>query len=77
MTKPNLLFPTPVWTMQLDNYKFINEEMYNFIKFEQNEKDKVGINKSNVKGWHSKDFDLEMIKNLKNLFLLFYHQLNK
>ena len=35
MTKPNLLFPTPVWTIQLDNYKVINEEMYNFIKSEQ------------------------------------------
>ena len=57
MTKPNLLFPTPVWTMQLDNYKNVNEEMYNFIKSNQ-EKDEIGINKSNVKGWHSKDFNL-------------------
>ena len=32
MRKPNLLFPTPVWTIQLDNYKVINEEMYNYIK---------------------------------------------
>ena len=61
MTKPNLLFPTPVWTIQLDNYKVINEEMYNFIKSEQTE-DKVGISKSNVKGWHSKDFELERDK---------------
>ena len=58
MRKPNLLFPTPVWTIQLDNYKVINEEMYNFIKSEQI-KDKIGINKSNVKGWHSKNFVLE------------------
>ena len=57
MTKPNLLFPTPVWTIQLDNYKNVNEEMYNFIKSNQ-EKDEIGINKSNVKGWHSKDFNL-------------------
>tara|TARA_B100000989_G_scaffold295766_1_gene277477 strand:- start:1913 stop:2509 length:597 start_codon:yes stop_codon:yes gene_type:complete len=58
MNKPNLLFPTPVWTLTLDNYKKINEKIYNFIKSEQN-KDRLGINKSNVKGWHSKDFDLE------------------
>ena len=32
--------------------------MYSFIKAEQN-KDQKGINKSNVKGWHSKDFDLK------------------
>ena len=57
MNKPNLLFPTPVWTIQLDNYKNINEKMYEFIKSDQ-KKDNVGINKSNVKGWHSKDFDL-------------------
>ena len=32
MNKPNLLFPTPVWTLQLDNYKLVNEEMYNYIE---------------------------------------------
>ena len=58
MNKPNLFFPTPVWTMQLDNFKTINEEMYKFIK-ETQSKDQDGINKSNIKGWHSKDFDLK------------------
>ena len=50
-------FSTPVWTIQLDNYKNINEDMYKYIKF-LNEKDQIGINKSNIKGWHSKDFNL-------------------
>ena len=58
MNKPNLFFPTPVWTMQLDNFKTINEEMYKFIK-ETQSRDQDGINKSNIKGWHSKDFDLK------------------
>ena len=57
MTKPNLLFPTPVWTIQLDSYKNINEQMYNYIKLKQ-KIDEVGTIKSNVKGWHSNDFDL-------------------
>ena len=57
MTKANLLFPTPVWTVQLENYEIVNEEMYDYIKSEQS-KDQAGINKSNVKGWHSKDFNL-------------------
>ncbi len=57
MTKPNLLFPTPVWTINLDNYKEINEQMYNYIKSNQTN-DEIGISKSNVKGWHSKDFNL-------------------
>ena len=58
MNKPNLFFPTPVWTLQLNNYKKVNEEMYTFIKSNQI-KDEKGINKSNVKGWHSKDFNLQ------------------
>ncbi len=58
MNKPNLLFPTPVWTSQIDDYKKLNETMYTYIKEAQN-KDQKGINKSNIKGWHSKDFDLK------------------
>tara|TARA_B100000963_G_C22558468_1_gene640181 strand:- start:658 stop:1263 length:606 start_codon:yes stop_codon:yes gene_type:complete len=57
MNKPNLLFPTPVWTIQLENYKEINEEMYEYIKKLQDE-DNIGIERSNVKGWHSNDFNL-------------------
>tara|TARA_B100000989_G_C19473442_1_gene441780 strand:+ start:663 stop:1259 length:597 start_codon:yes stop_codon:yes gene_type:complete len=58
MSKPNLLFPTPVWTVQLDNFKKINDEMYKYIKSQQNI-DSVGVTKSNVKGWHSNEFDLK------------------
>ena len=57
MIKPNLFFSTPVWASQLNDYKNINEEMYSYIKNKQ-KIDKMGINKSNIKGWHSKDFDL-------------------
>ena len=58
MSKPNLLFPTPVWTLQLEKYKTINEKMFEYIKDAQI-KDQKGISKSNIKGWHSKDFDLK------------------
>ena len=57
MAKANLFFPTPVWAIQLENYKFVNEEMYHYIKAQQ-KVDGVGIKKSNIKGWHSKDFTL-------------------
>ena len=57
MIKPNLFFSTPVWTFQIDNYKNVNEEMHTYIKELQN-KDQIGISKSNLKGWHSKDFNL-------------------
>mgnify|MGYP001268247837 CR=1 FL=1 len=70
MNKPNLFFPTPVWTLQLKNYKNINEEMYSFIKDSQNN-DQKGIHKSNIKGWHSKDFSLQEneTKNFINFIL--------
>ncbi len=58
MDKPNLFFPSPVWTIQLDGYKKVNEQMYKFIKDSQSN-DMKGIKKSNLKGWHSKDFDLQ------------------
>ena len=57
MNKPNLFFPTPVWATNLDNYKTINEQMYNYIKSNK-KNDEKGISKSNVKGWHSNDFNL-------------------
>ncbi len=58
MDKPNLFFPSPVWAIQLDGYKKVNEQMYQFIKDSQSN-DMKGIKKSNLKGWHSKDFDLQ------------------
>ena len=57
MSKPNLLFPTPVWTLQLENFENINREIYTFVKRVQAQ-DEKGIIKSNNKGWHSKDFNL-------------------
>ena len=58
MSAPNLFFSTPVWASKTENYKETNEEIYNYIKKLQTE-DNDGIIKSNVKGWHSKDFDLK------------------
>ena len=58
MTKANLFFPTPVWTSIINNYKETNEEIYNFIKNLQN-LDNKGVKKSNIKGWHSSDFDMK------------------
>ncbi len=68
MNKPNLFFPTPVWTLQLDNFEMINQEMYKFIK-EAQLKDNKGITKSNIKGWHSKDFNLQ--ENIIKKFISF------
>ena len=72
MTKPNLFFPTPVWALQLENYKKINEEMYDYIKKHQSS-DHVGINKSNIKGWHSRDFDLSENEPQNFIFFISKH----
>ncbi len=58
MPNPNLFFSTPIWTERIKNYKDSNEQIYDYIKKLQKE-DSQGIVKSNVKGWHSKNFDLK------------------
>ena len=57
MSGLNLFFSTPIWISTINNYKETNEDIYLYIKNLQKE-DQVGLSKSNVKGWHSQDFDL-------------------
>ena len=58
MVNPNLFFSTPVWVQVIDNYKNTNENIHNYIK-NLEISDKEGIIRSNIKGWHSQDFNLE------------------
>ncbi|MDC3131654.1 TIGR02466 family protein [Pelagibacteraceae bacterium] len=58
MSSPNLFFPTPVWVSQLEKYREVNDSIFSYIKNMQNE-DNKGLTKSNIKGWHSKDFNLK------------------
>jgi len=51
------IFSTPIWISQIDNHNDINSKMYKFIK-EMQQADPGGLTKSNLKGWHSNDFDL-------------------
>ena len=68
MSGPNLFFSTPIWISTINNYKETNEDLYLYLKNLQKE-DKVGLSKSNVRGWHSKDFDLnnQSVKNFINI----------
>ena len=54
----HLFFSTPIWTSKIDNYKKINNMMSNYI-YNLQERDPEGIIKSNLKGWHSKNFDMK------------------
>ena len=58
MSSLKLFFSTPIWVSTVTNYKKTNEEIYKYIKNLQNI-DNKGILKSNIKGWHSKNFDLK------------------
>ena len=67
MSNPNLFFSTPIWVSKIDDYKDTNEKIYEYIKNLQN-LDNKGLVKSNIKGWHSKNFDLknEIVVNFIN-----------
>ena len=75
MSSPSLFFSTPVWASKIENYKEINEKIFYYIKKMQTE-DGVGLTKSNVKGWHSKDFDLKD-KEPQNFINLISPNINK
>ena len=57
MSNPNLFFPTPVWVTKIKDYVNINNDIYKYIKNMQS-MDEKGVIKSNVNGWHSKNFNL-------------------
>jgi uncharacterized protein (TIGR02466 family) len=54
----NLVFSTPIWGSLIDDFENLNKKMRNYIKKMQNNNPE-GINKSNILGWHSPDFNLE------------------
>ena len=59
ITDLNLTFVTPIWTSIIPKHREINEKMFIYIKSLQ-KKDPSGIDRSNLLGWHSKDFDLKL-----------------
>ena len=67
----HLFFSTPIWTSKINNFEKINKEMNGYIS-SLHKKDALGIVKSNFKGWHSKNFNLqdkepkEFIESIKN-----------
>ena len=49
------LFAQPIFQYKIDNFESHNENLKKYI-YDLYEKDKVGIQRSNVNGWHSKNF---------------------
>ena len=54
----NLFFSTPVWTSKIPNFEKINIVILKYLKNLENS-DPAGIQKSNLKGWHSQDFNMK------------------
>jgi len=67
----HIFFSTPIWTSKINSFEEINDEMHRYI-ISQKKKDPLGIVKSNFKGWHSKNFNLQdkepkkFIESIKN-----------
>ena len=57
LSEINLFFPTHVWTSLIPNNQEINIKILEYIYKLKNE-DPIGLKKSNFKGWHSKNFNL-------------------
>ena len=52
------LFPTPVFQFKIKNYKDLNNELSQYV-YDLKKNDEKGIQRSNVNGWHSKNFQIE------------------
>ena len=53
----NLVFSTPIWGFLVKDYAKLNINMLEYIK-ELQKSNPEGVKKSNVFGWHSKNFDM-------------------
>ena len=51
------LFPEPVFKYRLQDYEKHNNDLQKYI-YDLYEKDKVGVERSNINGWHSKSFNI-------------------
>ena len=54
----NLFFSTPIWNLQLDNYKELNDTLSNYI-YKLQKENQPSLARSSIGGWHSPNFDLD------------------
>ncbi len=62
------LFSHPVFKYKVSNFEKLNEELLKFI-YNLQEKDNIGLKRSNVNGWHSPSFDLNDLEGKPYKFL--------
>lgn len=61
------LFPEPVFKYKFKDFEKINIELSKYI-YDLYDKDNKGVKKSNVNGWHSKNFDLSDKNSIQHKF---------
>ena len=66
------IFPTPIFQYEVDDYKNLNIKLSKYI-YDLYNNDKNGIERSNVKGWHSKAFQFGK-ESVPNNFIKSIHQ---
>ena len=52
------LFASPVFQFKIENYETLNKQLSEYI-YDLKKNDSEGIQRSNVNGWHSKNFKIE------------------
>ena len=62
-------FPQPVFKYQYKNFQEINKDLTKYI-YDLRDADKDGLERSNVHGWHSKNFNLKNSDSIQNKFLI-------
>ena len=62
-------FPQPVFKYQYKNFQKINKDLTKYI-YDLRDADKDGLERSNVHGWHSKNFNLKNSDSIQNKFLI-------
>ena len=66
------LFATPVFQFKVKDHEKLNSDLSKYI-YDLYENDKEGISRSNVNGWHSKNFKVEK-DNVPYKFIKIVHE---
>ena len=62
-------FPQPIFKYKIEEHEKINKELLSYI-YNLKENNKVGVERSNVYGWHSENFNLKDTNSIQHKFLM-------
>ncbi len=62
-------FPQPVFRYRIENHKEINHELLKYI-YKLKEMNEEGLERSNINGWHSENFNLKDKDSVQHKFLM-------